>query len=227
MESSIKELFNRKTKLRLRLITSHPFEEESLTSYGLIMKSTNSNKYLVVQRRVSLQFILVIRGRFLYSYLNDYLSNMTNEEKETLKKCILDRNYYEDLMKEMNFKEREWFKLQELKPLLKRGTLFTHADVELAWGWPKGVKNKGESDIQASLREFYEETGIFLSQDDVHIKSKTVIRSTQVSLFVSITELLNVEVPEEITPHIRDNIEICSCRWMTLDELDRHGIPHP
>ena len=166
-------------------------------SYGVICYQmfydldTNSiyPKYLMVQRKDSLNYVEFIRGKYDVqnrSYLMKLLSYMTPIEREKIR-----NNDFETLWKNMwckhidqennkNF-NKEFVDAVLKFNILKEGVwlnpvseneekIFFNLNyildntiaeyTETEWGFPKGRRNINEDDISCAVREFREETGI-------------------------------------------------------------------
>lgn len=148
-------------------------------SYGIACFRKRYNKYgnelLFINKRLTYAFIAFVKGIYEKN-LNDQsimklLNKMTVDEKIILKslnfniiwyKCHLDKpdinqktlNMYNKLKRkfENNFMIDNGKKLISL---IEKST-----SVNLIWEIPKGHKNNKESDLNAAIREFYEETSI-------------------------------------------------------------------
>lgn len=141
-------------------------------------ESCGGFEFLMIRRKDSLRFVEFIRGKYDINnvdYLRQMIENMTQIERENLKKHTFDelwqlvwgastnkgRSYKNDYE---NSKE----KFQQLTECDSSGncTLFTIIDTttspwkEPEWGFPKGRRNPREDDRCAAIREFVEETGI-------------------------------------------------------------------
>lgn len=95
----------------------------------------------------------------------------------------------------------------------KREFLLVMESCSKCWSLPKGHVEAGESDVQAALRELYEETGLTAALD--------VTRRASVSYPIS--DFARKEVVfflGEISgiPRVREG-EIDSCKWVTAGEL--------
>lgn len=153
----------------------------SVVSYGIALmrkvQYLDKNKYefLFIKKRSTYAFITFVKG--IYSKSSDIevmklLDNMTVEEKL----CILSMNFsniwyasYLKLPKQMSSKEIS--KYESCKAKFEKKFLVDNGDklfklisesksINYVWEMPKGMKNKNESDYNAALREFTEETSI-------------------------------------------------------------------
>jgi len=78
------------------------------------------------------------------------------------------------------------------------------------WGFPKGHMEKGETEEQTALREFYEETGIRV----VHPLNKKIRFRNNVYFMLAV---YNHDIPQNII--IQDKIEIDKAEWFSEQNL--------
>ena len=150
-----------------------------ITSIGIICIRINNNKieYLMIKRKHSLGFVEFMRGKYPlynYKYLINIFNEMSNKEKEIIKKSTFDelweylwgthlgiqyrgeektsREKFELIKTSINTNYEEY----NLEKILK-DCKYTWEDTE--WGFPKGRRNYQEKDLSCALREFEEETG--------------------------------------------------------------------
>ena len=137
--------------------------KKPITSLGIICyRITPSNKveYLLIQRKDSLGYIDFIRGK--YNETNSYqLKNIIYGMTDTEIDNICTKPYF-DLWNSLGYKNTYDRKNEE-----KMNNMVTnnrHLFVKNGWktpewGFPKGRRNYKETDFEAALREFKEETG--------------------------------------------------------------------
>lgn len=80
------------------------------------------------------------------------------------------------------------------------------------WSFPKGHSNKGEPPLDCTKREIVEETGI------EHLPDPTDCLKIGYGVYY----LFNLETEVELTP--KDNNEIMSTKWATLDEMETMSL---
>jgi len=149
-----------------------------ITSIGLICFRMHENniEYLMIKRKHSLGFVEFMRGKYPvanYEYLINIFNEMSNEEKEKIKKSDFDElwNYLWGNQVGIQYRGEEKTS-REKYDLLKNGisgkfefNLETLLDkckynwIDTEWGFPKGRRNYQEKDLNCALREFEEETG--------------------------------------------------------------------
>lgn len=151
-----------------------------ISSFGIIcFRITDDGiKYLLIQRKHSISYIDFIRGKYSFdniNFLNLLFRKMTDNEKQKLISIDFDK-IWDDLW--INNTEshsyRNEYKFSSKKfEIIKNGLIndsgiyirlnmlvcdSTTQYPDLEWGFPKGRRNKEESDLHCAIREFGEET---------------------------------------------------------------------
>lgn len=138
-------------------------------SYGIVCycASHSGPRYLLVQRKDSLCFVDFVRGRYEThdaDYIGNLLAGMTAEERELL----ASKPGFGDLWRRVwgdRGGPRRWYREAEAKFLAVRHpgvadpAVLPACAAEPEWGFPKGGGAACETEVQAALREFREETG--------------------------------------------------------------------
>jgi 8-oxo-dGTP pyrophosphatase MutT (NUDIX family) len=160
-----------------------------ITSNGIIAirktQDANNIEYLMIRRRHTLGFIDLIRGKYIVEnkfYLSNMIYQMTNSEKEMLKTISFDDMWLGIWGKDNHNHRSEKHVSRDKFMQLKMGvysdddgkyTLDELIDEsttkweEQEWGFPKGRKNYNETDLDCSIREFNEETGLNLDKKNI------------------------------------------------------------
>ena len=166
----------------------HQFHQCKLpiTSYGIILfrHTNNGLQYLMIRRKDSFGYIDFIRGKYVPNNY-DHLQNIFNEMSVSERNNILESDF-DTLWKTMwgvqdtsnisaQYKGEEISsqkKFEQLKNGIQIGendevisiyNLIKNATtnwLETEWEFPKGRRNYQEKDLDCSLREFEEETGL-------------------------------------------------------------------
>ena len=120
---------------------------------------------LMVRRKVSMCFMEFIRGKYETSdkeYIHRLIENMTAQEQ-----MMIVNNNFETLWSKLwgNSRDRSSseFEIAETKfNSIDRATILcdTGSFMEPEWGFPKGRRSRGETDLECAIREFTEETNI-------------------------------------------------------------------
>ncbi|ARF09232.1 NUDIX hydrolase [Catovirus CTV1] len=139
-------------------------------------------KFLMIRRKHTLGYIEFIRGRYKTDNFDGIIflfQQMTKSEIEKIGKFSFDElwnDFWGKSEKKKNM-EHEYIKSKEKFNMLKNdktplGLSFYVLNVkpglnEGEWGFPKGRRNRNESDIECAKREFQEETG--MNSDDYSV----------------------------------------------------------
>ena len=195
-------------------------------------------EYLLIQRKDSLGFIDIMRGKYKpddYDYIRQQVRGMTQSEQERLLTLPFD-TLWEQLwgppMEGTNHyrheKEVSRKKLEDLKsgtPSLESMTkIVSQKWTTPEWGFPKGRRDIGESEYMCSLRELREETGM-TDADVIPIKNMETIQEVffgsnriqychKYYIFYAPEE--KEIVYDKTNPHMFQ--EIGDIRWCSLEE---------
>ena len=162
-----------------------------IISIGIIAftydKTNQIYRYLMIQRKDTLGYMDFVRGKYSI-YNKDYILNLLNQMTQK-EKCMLLMKDFDILWDSIwhnngssqQYKNEENISREKFNAILSGVT--SHKDnfnleelIELSneqsswlepeWGFPKGRRNSGETDIHCAIREFIEETGY--SQNQMH-----------------------------------------------------------
>lgn len=160
--------------------------KKPIMSFGIILIKLNRDgvyEHLIVQRRNSIGFVEFLKNKKThnidYEYIKKLFSDMTYTEQKKLLiydyKTLRNNTILNYKCKNHNsYESKEINKAQAAFNLFKKGFTFDNKTVSLQslireasseyafldWSWPKGHrKNHRESDLDAAIREFAEETG--------------------------------------------------------------------
>ncbi len=153
---------------------------EAIISLGIIIHNTiqinnyYEIKFLLIQRRDSIGFIELLRGKFQEKddiYINKILEIMTVEERQRVLNSTYDELLDRFIINKNSKHKYEYVEAKEkfnkLKDSGKLKELIDKAEsiwIEPEWGFPKGRRHLKENDFDCARREFEEETG-FLAND--------------------------------------------------------------
>lgn len=210
-----------------------------ITSYGILLFHRSKDgeiKYLLSQRRDTIEYTDYLKGKYLYVHLQKYFSLMTDDERRRLI-CYNFDDLWDDLWvdhtnrlyHEMYEKAKIKFSanITTMKRLLNKTTSQTN---EPRWGFPKGKRNGNEDMIACALREFCEETNLILNYS--HIMSippaVEIFKGSNDKMYRTVYYI--AQVPEEILPPripvdgIRtDTIseEVYNLRWLNATQAEK------
>lgn len=133
-----------------------------ITSFGIILYTEKPDgKYILIGRRIStLQYLDIFNSRCPLQKVEMYVNMCTPFERSILAKDNIDDIFYDSFYGHRNYDElvNRWKKIRPyVQSALKRGIVDNHCCM---YSFPKGKKKYGESQEEAALREFEEETRI-------------------------------------------------------------------
>ena len=157
-------------------IINNGIKIESSTDISLFSKLRENIKFLIIRRKHTLGYIEFIRGRYKPDNVDGIVflfQQMTKEEIAkigTMSITELWDDFWVDTQKKLLY-EKEFQKTKQKFEKLKNGdetelTLDFYVKHvvptwdQAEWGFPKGRRNKSESNKECALREFEEETGL-------------------------------------------------------------------
>lgn len=212
-----------------RLILHTPFVTKSTISYGLIVYAKNTKRWMIVQRKHSVEFLLLIRGCYRLTHLPLLLSCITQNEADLLSRCMgLDtfvKVYTDYLGLDKEGLNYAIIRMMEVRDLIMN--LLSKLDLrqnELKWTWPKGrmiytsVSGEKETPFLCAKREFTEEVEITLP--DPLFVSDTYISEQIHTITGRIIEsrywiyIINDEIP---MPELHNHPEVSDRKWVDYD----------
>jgi len=153
-----------------------------ITSFGIILykRTPESLKYLMVQRKDSLCYTELIRGKYdlkNVQYILKLFSNITPDEKEAIANSSFDTLWDTMWVNNRNSMKREFtqskirFNKLKMGYYIRKNEKIVHIDIhylinnstslpEREWEFPKGRRKLYETDLNCAIREFEEETAI-------------------------------------------------------------------
>ena len=193
---------------------------------------------LMVRRKDSMSYMEFVRGKYELhdmEYLKKQIQNMTIQEQQSIVS-----EPFETLWTKLWGNNRDMdtpeFELAKNKfEALDRAALIAAVPSkfnEPEWGFPKGRRMKGETDVQCAEREFFEETNIPKEAYEILPSltfSETFVGTNNIRYkhiyFVAImkdSKIMNLK--QKFTPNQRR--EISSIAWKSLTECRSITRPH-
>lgn len=160
-----------------RLILNTPFSSRSTISYGLIVYAKDTKRWVIIQRKHSIEFLLFIRGLYRLTYLPLLLSQVTPNEADIIKSCLEGgpEVFKEVFLKTLDLDPKglnyALVRMAESRSIaMKLLARFDLSSNQLAWTWPKGRQSymgnpevsDRETPFACARREFMEEVEIKL-----------------------------------------------------------------
>lgn len=193
-------------------------------------------KALMIRRKDSMSFAEFMRGKYDpddEAYVGRLLQNMTIDEQRLIRTYIFEvlwRSMWgDDHASQDFFTSRDRFNDLNIGHLLDK---YPSVYVEPEWGFPKGQRIRGETDIDCAIREFHEETNI---DRDAYLLLKNIrleetfeglnrVHYRHVYFVALLTQPNKVRLNQRFTPMQRR--EISGIEWKTLAECTTLVRPH-
>lgn len=209
-----------------RIIIDNPFLK-TVTSYGLIAHNKSTDKWLLIRRKNSPEFISIMKGYYRLSYVNKLLDNLYDQEIKIINNIISGEenfeNVYDNIMSN-NYIEpggreyaiERWYDLNLT-------ILLNYHGLNNEYLFPRGrVNGKKEGYIACAKREFTEETGIEINYN--LINSKIYVTESHVGTNGKKynAKYWYCEIEEEIQPPKILSPEVSDVKWVTLEESKKY-----
>lgn len=212
---------------------------DNINCLELMCNYMESVRFLLIRRKHSLGYIEFIRGRYMKDNINGIIylfQQMTPDEINKIENSSFDElweEFWAGDSKKQSMNKKEFFESKE-----KFNSLKNTQDVELGldfyiknvkpfyvdpeWGFPKGRKMRGESDLECAIREFCEETGYNDTDIKIVTNVKPIIENIIGTNGISYRHIYYIA--EEISnkmPSIIGNNEVGKIGFFTYDDAIR------
>jgi 8-oxo-dGTP pyrophosphatase MutT (NUDIX family) len=197
---------------------------------------SSQTRILMIRRKDSMSFAEFMRGKYdpeNLEYVSTLVKNMTLKEQASIAS-----DTFETLWRQMWGDDRmtsDYAQSREKFNMLDRGSLMRNniSDyTEPEWGFPKGRRMRGESDLSCAIREFDEETNV--PCDAFVVLKNIILTETFMGLnnvqykhvyFVALTKSPDmINLTQKLTPVQRR--EISGIGWKTFEEAEALVRPH-
>jgi len=164
---------------KYRFVIDTPFPSKTIISYGLMVYAKNTQKWAIIQRKNSIEFLLIVRGFYRLTYLPSFISKIVPEEGRLLYEILLTSNNDSFINLFINILQLPSDELdyallrinQSKEFILKTLNKLDLSKNKLLWTWPKGrlqISPLRESPLECAKRESIEELEIDLP-DPIYI----------------------------------------------------------
>ena len=221
-----------------------------ITSFGIISFRINPNtrqiEYLSIRRKDTLGFIDFMRGKYTLNnrnYILNMIKQMTNNEKERLLIHSFDE-LWSDVWGlahvSAQYKNEEISSKNKFLYLRNNEETFTLKELiiesnnhecweEPEWGFPKGRRNYNETDIECSIREFTEETG--MNTNDINIITNVfpfeeIFTGSNYKSYKHKYYIAHINNYNENVNTNFEKSEVSKVSWKTYTELDKLIRPY-
>ena len=193
---------------------------------------------LMVKRKDSMSYMEFIRGKYDPSdleYTGRLIYNMTQIEQQLIVEEEFDTLWTrlwgsgrDSHSQEYTISKEKYTKLNRKEMVEK----FPSPYKETEWGFPKGRRCKGESDVLCGIREFLEETNI--SRDCYNLKEDISFTETfrgtnnveyrHIYFIALLKDSRGINLKQKLTP--MQSKEVAAVDWKTLSECKSIIRPH-
>jgi len=196
----------------------------------------NKTRLLMIRRKDSMSFAEFMRGKYDAQdteYVSRLIENMTVKEQQSICKETFDA-IWRSVWGEDHGSPDFLMSKHKFEQIDKSSIVANHPSPyqEPEWGFPKGRRIRGESDIDCALREFGEETNIprdaFLTLRNIRIEETfeglNGVKYRHVYFVAILSNPALVNLAQRFTPMQRR--EISGIEWKTWDECEELIRPH-
>lgn len=141
---------SRYSDLPLRVIVDSPFYEQISQTYGMLVYAVSTGRWLMIQRRHSMEILLLLKGNYARELVPSLVARLTSEEQEILRSALTSRESYIAAIHSIyqtsgrRINEGAWLRMQEATPIILRSLeRYAGQGQQLAWLWPKGYRRLG------------------------------------------------------------------------------------
>lgn len=181
-----------------------------ITSFGIILYSIKDGKkyFLVGKRMDSLEFLDLFNSRCPVEKVQGYVCCCTDFEINKLVADNFDHIYRDSFASHREYRElyERW---KKIKPFIAIGLdrCEKYHKSTCMYSLPKGKKKSGESQEEAALREFEEETHISRSQikKAFYPTYSTIFRGTDDKMYKTVYYVYKCDQLVEVEPKWRDS----------------------
>ena len=209
-----------------RIVIDNPFLKPVI-SYGLIAHNKSSDKWLIIRRKNSPEFISILKGYYRLSYIDKLLDNLYDQEIKIINNIISGEDTFENVFDSVmlnNYLEpggreyaiERWYDLNLT-------ILLNYHGFNNEYLFPRGrVNGKKEGCITCARREFIEETGIEINYDSINTKLYVAESHTGTNGKKYYAKYWYCELEEEIQPPKILSTEVSDVKWVTLEESEKY-----
>lgn len=210
-------------------------------SYGIIcIRKKKQYEFLFINKRLTYAYISFIKGiysNYNYNDIKRLLNKMTVDEKLIIKSLDFRLMWYKCFLifpentdnKSLNLfkKYKRKFENNCMKDngILLINLINVSTNIELLWEIPKGHKNENELEINAAIREFFEETNISKYKYKILFNIKPIIYSfIDENVKYIYTYYIAQLIDQNYIPYIKLNIntvisETTNIKFLSINEI--------
>jgi 8-oxo-dGTP pyrophosphatase MutT (NUDIX family) len=210
-----------------------------ITSFGIILFTIKNNKkyFLIGKRMDSLEFLDMFNSRCPIEKVEGYVANCTNFERQKLKSDNFNHIFLDSFASHRDYKELQerW---KRIRPYVQQGLEKQDRLSTCMYSLPKGKKKYGETQEEAALREFEEETKIDRAQiaKAFYPSYSTVWTGSDGKVYKAIfyvykcEDFINIEPSFRESPYLHRHYSVSEemerLLWIPVDEIDQYLDEH-
>jgi hypothetical protein len=158
-----------------RKIVESPFKKKVDVHYGIVAFAADTQKWLILRRKSTPNFIYILQGRYRLSDLREIVAGITQKEFQVLQEATTDVSLLGKLLDEyspsLSVEDRVYAQERFLAAINTLNN-WSETDFELrlesSWLFPQGpTQSKTEHPIDCALRHFTQQTGISLGSSEI------------------------------------------------------------
>ena len=204
----------------------------------LPLETTEGAQVLMVRRKDSMSYMEFVRGKYEMSdppYIHRLIENMTQDEQRKIVEMPFIHLWTQLWGNGRDAHSPEFYASKEKFEALDRARIVydhrsTWSDPE--WGFPKGRRMRGETDMDCAVREFYEETNIpreayTLCKNLCFTETFTGTNNVQykhVYFLAFLSDSSKIDLEQKLT--VAQRREVSKVDWMSLDGCKALIRPH-
>jgi 8-oxo-dGTP pyrophosphatase MutT (NUDIX family) len=206
--------------------------------FKLPVRDTKQVRLLMVRRKDSMSFMEFVRGKYEIDrpdYVYRLVENMTQDEQQKIMTLPFVTLWTQLWGNGRDTHSPEFYQAKEKFDLLDKNHI-VHDNMsrwlEPEWGFPKGRRMRGESDLDCAIREFFEETNISRDAYTVckNLSFTEVFTGTNNIQYKHVYFLGLLKTASEVDVHQKltasQKREISALKWMSFDECKKTVRPH-
>ena len=195
-------------------------------------------RLLMVRRKDSMSFMEFVRGKYdpdAPHYLHRLVENMTQDEQQKILTLPFTTLWAQLWGNGRDTHSPEFYDAKDKFETIDKARI-VHENVsrwlEPEWGFPKGRRMRGESDLECGIREFYEETNIPREAYTVckNLTFTEVFTGTNNVQYKHVYFLGLLKKASEVDVHQKltacQKREISALKWMTFEDCKKSVRPH-
>jgi ADP-ribose pyrophosphatase YjhB (NUDIX family) len=206
--------------------------------FNLPVLDTKQVRLLMVRRKDSMSFMEFVRGKYEIDkpdYVHRLVENMSQDEQQKITTLPFVSLWTQLWGNGRDTHSPEFYDAKDKFEALDRAKIVRENIsrwLEPEWGFPKGRRMRGESDLECAIREFWEETNIPREAYTVckNLEFTEVFTGTNnvqykhVYFIALLKDVHDININQKLTQCQKR--EISAVRWMTFDECKKTIRPH-